>query len=315
MTLAERFRNRLNDGSLELPLPGGGDTARRHRSLAEIAREDVSLARLAEAHCDAVAILTEAGAAVRPGVLYAVWASEGGDQPLELEPGAAHSTITGKKMFCTGAGIVDRALVTVGSDDGFLVDVDLREASETIAFDCSSWKSSAFAETNTATALFNRTPIPKADVVERRCWYLNRPGFWHGACGPASCWAGAAFRLVDYAIEHVRDEPHALAHTGALKASEWSLKACMEGAGNEIDRDPHDLVRANARALMFRHVVESTCSEILERFGRAFGPRPLAYDEKISRHHLELLLFLRQCHAERDLESLARMNGPTELRR
>ena len=47
--------------SQEVPLPGGGRTPERLRRLAETAREDLSLAKLAEAHWDAVAILVEAG--------------------------------------------------------------------------------------------------------------------------------------------------------------------------------------------------------------------------------------------------------------
>ena len=47
--------------SQQLPLPGGGRTAERLSLIAETAREDLSLAKLAEAHWDAVAILAEAG--------------------------------------------------------------------------------------------------------------------------------------------------------------------------------------------------------------------------------------------------------------
>ena len=73
-----------------LPLPGAGDTVGRHRRLMEIGREDLSLARLAEAHWDAVAILAEAGRAAVPGALYGVWAAEKPGQALRLEakPGA-----------------------------------------------------------------------------------------------------------------------------------------------------------------------------------------------------------------------------------
>jgi len=56
--LRERFRAICGE---DLPLPGGGATERRHRRLMEVGREDLSLAKLAEAHWDAVAILAEAG--------------------------------------------------------------------------------------------------------------------------------------------------------------------------------------------------------------------------------------------------------------
>jgi hypothetical protein len=49
--------------SIERPMlvPGQGETAVRHLRLMELGREDLELARLAEAHWDALAILAEAG--------------------------------------------------------------------------------------------------------------------------------------------------------------------------------------------------------------------------------------------------------------
>ena len=43
----------------ELPGPGGGNTAARHARIFAAGREDLSLAKLAEAHWDAVAIVRE----------------------------------------------------------------------------------------------------------------------------------------------------------------------------------------------------------------------------------------------------------------
>ena len=60
----------------ELPGPGSGNTAERHRRIFAAGREDLSLAKLAEAHWDAVAILREAGHEPAAGARYAVWASE-----------------------------------------------------------------------------------------------------------------------------------------------------------------------------------------------------------------------------------------------
>jgi hypothetical protein len=38
--------------------------------------------------------------------------------------------------------------------------------------------------------------------------------------------------------------------------------------------------------------------------GRAAGPQLLAYDRQIARQHMALTLYIRQCHAERDLETI-----------
>src|ERR1700740_1325984 len=85
----------------ELPLPGSGDTPLRHERLMEVGREDLTLARLAEAHWDAVAILAEAGRRPEPNQLYGVWASEKPGEALELKSCASGMTVSGSKMFCS----------------------------------------------------------------------------------------------------------------------------------------------------------------------------------------------------------------------
>jgi alkylation response protein AidB-like acyl-CoA dehydrogenase len=306
MTLEGRLRELLANGGMDLPFPGEGQTGLRHRQLIDIAREDLALARLAEAHTDAVAILAEAGRQPRPGALYGVWASETAQQQVHLNRNGDCANLAGTKMFCTGAGLIDRALVTVRAPEHYLVDVDLRARPDTLTFDENGWKVSAFIGTQTATTTFLHTPVAQSDVIGNPDWYLQRPGFWHGACGPAACWAGGAIGLVDYARSQDRADAHTMAHLGAMHAAAWALRAFLDSAGNEIDRNPQDACSAQARALTVRHLVEQACSEVLRRLGRAYGPRALAYDAEVSRRYQELDLYIRQSHAERDLEVLGR---------
>jgi alkylation response protein AidB-like acyl-CoA dehydrogenase len=298
-----RLRSTLSRG---MPLPGAGQTAIRHRRLMELGRENLSLARLAEAHWDAVAILAEAGREPEPAAIYGVWASEIPGQELTLASRNGSLTISGTKRFCTGAGLIDRALVTVGCPDSQLVDVDLGRNAGTICFDSSSWVTEAFAETRTATTTFTAAPLAPEQLVGAANWYVQRPGFWHGACGPAACWAGGATGLIDYALAQERNDPHTLAHLGAMQASVWALHCYLDLAGEEIDRAQDDALAAQRRALIVRHLVEQVCTDVLRRLPRAYGPHPLAMNEDISRRYQELDLYLRQSHAERDLESLGR---------
>lgn len=60
------------------------------------------------------------------------------------------------------------------------------------------------------------------------------------------------------------------------------------------------------RALQVRHLIEQACTDTLKRFARCMGPGPLAKSADIARRYAELDLFLRQSHAERDLEALGR---------
>jgi hypothetical protein len=296
MTLEQRFRHMYNKGNLEIPFPGSGCTAVRHRKLREWACADLSLARLAEAHVDATAILHEAGLVPQEG-LYGVWAAETPGCTVRME----QMGLSGTKMFCSGAGIIDYALVTV---EGCLVEADLRTGPESFEVDETNWKVAAFADTQTATVRFFNTPV--ARIIGEDNWYLNRTGFWHGACGPAACWAGGAAGLVNYALQHARNDPHMLAHLGAMSADTWAMEAYLDTAGNQIDECPGSYEKAQVRALTLRHLIEQAASDILCRTGRAFGPRPLAFDSAISKRYQEVELYIRQSHAERDLESLGR---------
>jgi alkylation response protein AidB-like acyl-CoA dehydrogenase len=302
--LAERLRQIASE---RLPFPGSGRTAERHSRLMQIGREDLSLAKLAEAHWDAVSILAEAGRNSAPGALYAVWASEIPGKAVQLEKTASGFQINGTKLFCSGTEMVDRALVTVGSPESRLVEIDLRENPDNIETDSTAWASDAFRLTRTGAVTFRGLRVTEEDFVGNRDWYLNRPGFWHGACGPAACWAGGVAALVDFAMRASRDDSHTLAHIGAMDANNWMMKACLDVAGWEIDSKPRDYMAAQIRALRLRHLIEAACTDALRRFARAYGPQPLAMNHDISRRYHEVELYLRQSHAERDLEALARL--------
>jgi alkylation response protein AidB-like acyl-CoA dehydrogenase len=294
--------------SQAVPLPGRGQTATRHRLFIEIGRRDLSLARLAEAHWDAVAILADAGRDPEPNAVYGVWASEVPGNGLALAQSGDGFRMSGTKMFCSGGRLVDHALVTVAKPEQRLVDVNLRAQKETICVDESGWKTQAFSETSTATIEFRETRISAGDVIGSPGFYLDRPGFWHGACGPAACWAGGAAGLVDFASRQTRGDPHTMAHLAAMQSSVWALQAFLDTAGRETDQDPNERASAQIRALTVRHLVEQACSEILVRFARAYGPYPLAMNEEVARRRQELDLYLRQSHAERDLETLGRLS-------
>jgi alkylation response protein AidB-like acyl-CoA dehydrogenase len=305
---AERLAVRLKQIVVEqLPLPGAGNTAERHSRLMQIGREDLSLAKLAEAHWDGVAILAEAGLQPALGALYAVWASEIPGKGLRLEETDKGYEISGSKMFCSGVGLVDRALVTVGIPESRLVEVDLRKNAERVEGDLSAWATEAFRFTRTGAVTFRSAEVTAEDLVGNPGWYVNRSGFWHGACGPAACWAGGVAALVDFAMDGSRDDPHTLAHLGAMNANVWMMKTCLDTAGREIDAEPANRAAAQIRALELRHLIEEACTDTLLRFARAYGPHPLSMNLEISRRYHEAELYLRQSHGERDLESLARL--------
>jgi alkylation response protein AidB-like acyl-CoA dehydrogenase len=302
--LAGRIRRLHSAGALTLPFPGRGRTAERHLALMNLGRTDLSAARLAEAHTDAIAILAEHDRGPQVGGIYGVWASDGPQSRLTAVPEGSGWCISGIKQYCSGAGLIDAALVTAHCRQGVRL-FEMPLSVPGISMLESQWVSPGFADTATGPVRFDEVRVPLAAAVGGPGWYLDRPGFWHGAMGPAACWAGGALGLIDAAISLNRKDPHSRAQAGALMAIAWGLEAVVVKAGEEIDEDPADRYRAGKRALKVRHLVERWCTEVLDRFGQATGPQLLAHDLHVVRQHAALALYIRQCHGARDLEFLA----------
>lgn len=308
----QHVRTLLSSGDLDLPRPAAGDTPVRLLGLCDLARRlPIGVARIAEAHTDAVAILAEAQREPEQDALYGVWASQ--------HPGGAvvHDAITnrisGTMGFASGLGVIDRALVTAQSARGtILIDVDMSQRhSCTVTYDTDRWSTPALADTSTGPITFLDHQVDIADVVAEPGWYLRRTGFWQGACAPAACWAGGTLGLVDAAERYVGDDPHRRAHHGAMLAHAWSLTALLESAGGQIDADPDSTDVAERVARSLRFAVATISRDVMDRFGRAFGPRPYTENGDIAQRALDLDLYIKQHHAERELPVISTLHEST----
>ena len=177
---------------LELPFPASGRTAARFDALSDVSAADLSLGRLAEGHTDARAILAEARIPPRwNDVTYGVWAAEPPDARVTAERTPAGWILRGRKRYASGARGIDRALVTAAcADGGRLFDVDVRGAGAYVVED--SWRAVGMAATESLEVVFDGVTVGEADSVGPPGFYLERPGFWHGAVGVAACWYGGA---------------------------------------------------------------------------------------------------------------------------
>ncbi len=303
--LSTRVRLLRSQGGLTLPLPGGGSSSARHLALLETGRADLSVARLVEAHTDAIAILAEQGRTPSFDGVYGVWASDGPNSRLTAVESEDGWSVSGLKQYCSGAGIIDAALTTVHTSQGLIL-FEMPLNVHGVAVLESKWVSPAFSDTATGPVSFENVRVPASSAIGGPAWYLERPGFWHGAIGPAACWAGGAMALIDAAQASKRTDAHSLAQIGALMAMAWAFEAVLVKAGDEIDIDSADYASAMKRALKVRHLIERWCTDVMDRFGQATGPQLLAHDDFVVRQHAALAIYIRQCHGARDLEALAR---------
>ena len=301
-TVGPALRAAQAAGVLDLPLPGSGGTLARWQALAELSATDLVLGRLAEAHADALAILAELGGPPSDG-LWGVWASEPPNARVEARRAAGGWVLSGRKAWCSGALVLDHALVTAWAPDGRrLLAVDVAD----LPVVADSWAAVGMAASGSVTVELHDVP---ALPVGGPGAYLDRPGFWHGGAGVAACWYGGALgaaRLLLSAARSSPRDPHALAHLGAVDALVAALAAQLAVAAAEVDADPAG-AGAQLRAVRLRSRVEAGATEILDRVGRALGAGPLCLDPVQAQRAADLPVYLRQSHAERDLAGLGEL--------
>ena len=297
----------------DLPMPGQGSTLERWQALRSWGAGDLSSAKLLESHADALAILAEADRPARPGELYAVWASSLGGG-LTCRRAGTGVVVTGDLRFASAARWVDRALLVARDelDRVLLLDIDLHESR--ITPDPDSWKAVGMLATDSVTLRFDDVPVDVECVVETDGWYLSRPGFWIGAIGVAAVWAGAIDGMVGTLREALAREPapspHRLAHLGACAAHRHTVDVLLSDAAAIVDR--HPLANHQRLATLVRTGVEAAAQDVLTRTHRALGAAPLGHDAEHARRMADLPVYLRQHHAERDLEWLGRATVANE---
>lgn len=289
-----------------LPLPGAGDTAARWRALSDLGATDLPLARLAEGHADAVAVLADLdGPGPGPGERLGVWAAEPPSGRVEARRTPGGWRLTGLKQWCSGARTCTSALVTAHAVDGrrlFLVDL----AAPGVTPSPGAWVAPGMAGSDTADVLLD--DVPALAVGGPRA-YLDRPGFWHGGIGVAAVWAGGAAGVARTLADVVATspaDPHRDAAWGAVDVALSALEAALAVAAAEVDADPDDTGgTAQRRAHRVRGLAARTGDEVLTAVARALGAGPAAHDARYTAHAADLAVYLRQHHGERDLAALA----------
>ncbi len=284
-----------------LPLPGRGRTLDRWRALARIAGDDLCVAKVLEAHYDAQAILEDLGAApLEPDMLAAVWAAEGPHATLRFDP--ASGTVSGVKPWCSGAGLVDVALVTAASEAGGRL-VQVRADAPGLRHLPQSWHATGMGGIPSGSVEFAEVP---AKPLGEPGAYLARPGFWHGGAGIAACWYGAAVALAEplHRSQRVANDAQQAALLGKIDMTLRSAAALMRELAAAIDDAPSRPHQTDV--LRLRSVVERSCTHVLDAVGRALGPAPMCLDPAHAQRWSDLTVFIRQSHADRDWAELGR---------
>ena len=299
--LGRGLRQLVEAGLDQLPLPGIGRTLDRFQSLAAVGGHDLGLCKLYEGHTDALAIMAQLGATPAAASTWGMWAAEPPDARLRVAGQGNRVTLHGRKAWCSAAAVLSHALLTAWDeqDRQQLVAVALDQPGVTLSDQ--GWQAVGMAATGSIDVLFDGA---EGLAVGNPGDYLQRPGFWQGGVGIAACWYGAAQSLAERLRRHCsqREEPHALAHLGAVDSALHGAATVLRCSAIAIDAAP--LNDAERLARRVRAVVEDAAEQVLRHVGHALGAGPYCKDPQFARLSADLPVFLRQSHAERDLAAL-----------
>lgn len=327
-------------GLLAAPLPralGGlgwgsesGGTAPLMRALRRIGRASLPLGRLFEGHVNALRLVAaygtpeqaeEAAADARAGRLFGVWAAEVPERGLVLEEGMRR--LRGGKIWCSGAGLVERALVPARAPDGVRM-LLLPLPVGTGRADLSVWTASGMRASATGNMDFEGMEVGPEALIGPPEAYFAQPGFSGGAWRFLAVHLGGIEAVVEALRRHLAatgrgGDPHQQARLGlALAEAEtarlWVREAARVAEGPEAG-DPEALggaagnAEAAARIVAYvdlaRGAVERAGLAALELAQRSIGLGAFLRPAPVERIARDLATYLRQPGPDRALTSAA----------
>jgi hypothetical protein len=215
--------------------------------------------------------------------------------PGEGEPArlSAEGTVEGVKVFCSGAGGLDRALVLLRSGEPgppLLAYVDLSEGTEV---DPTWYRGAGMRASESHRVAFRGAPV--LAVLGEPGELSREPYFGRDAIRTAASWAGAADSALAALLEGARrrseEDLVALAVGRALTAratiDAWFDKAAAE-ARDDLEKPLTDL------SVSLRDAVSGACRTIFAEAEGALGSRPFAEGDALDRARRDLGIFLLQ---------------------
>jgi alkylation response protein AidB-like acyl-CoA dehydrogenase len=257
-------------GALGPPADKGEELALVRR----VAKADGSVGRLYEGHLNAVERLLLDGFDPERHWL-GVWGADpapGEGEPAELRGDA----LFGVKVFCSGAGGLDRALVVAR---GTLVYVNLNEQVEV---DRSWYRAQGMRASESHRVVFHGAPVlATLGPLGREPWLSG------DAIRTAAAWAGILDAAAEAALDDLAQRPdtddlRALA-AGRIATARATVDRWFEHAAETQDA---------ATATMLRQAVADAGATILQEAARATGSRPFATGTALDRARRDFEVFV-----------------------
>lgn len=315
------------EGLLRAPLPGGegghgwgtvpGGAAPLAATLRLIGRASLPLGRLFEGHVNAAKLVLRRGDAsqaqraardLRAGRLFGVWNTDApGEPPLALENGV----LKGRKVLCSGAGRVARALVTARDAAApaaptRMVLVPLERDQRA---DLSGWTAQGMRASATGAVDFTGLRVEPSDLIGQPGDYAGEPDFSAGAWRFAAVHCGGVEAVFGGLRGHLRRtgrgaDPNQAARLGQAAIATETARLWVEAAAARAEA-------ANAGPDAVAHVglarlaVERAALDMLELAQRSIGLQAFMRPNPLERVMRDLATYLRQPASDRVLANAA----------
>jgi alkylation response protein AidB-like acyl-CoA dehydrogenase len=314
-------------GLLLAPFPrriGGENVAAGDRAAGElgpvlrrIGAANLSLGRLYEGHVNAAALVARygredqiraIGAEAARGALLGVWNSDDAEG-LRLVATRSGVRLRGRKILCSGAGFIERPLVTAVDDAGRALMVMPRLPRGERA-DLSSWTPQGMRASATGAVDFTDLEIHPDDIIGEDGDYQRQPAFSGGAWRFAAVQAGGMEKLLGLLREHLErakrgGDPHQAARLGACAIAVESARLWVERAARIAETGSRDADSIVAYVNLARIAVERCALDLLELTHRSVGLASFMRPSPIERVSRDLSTYLRQPGPDRALTSAA----------
>ena len=305
-----------------LPLNYGG-TGLLGLPLSEVLRSigsgSLPLGRLFEGHVNAVELVVRYGdhqrvelvaEEARAGKMFGVWNTDDSNG-LRLIHRHGRSWLEGRKVLASGAGHIERPLVTATDENGrrLIVLPKLRALDRA---DLSRWTAHGMRASATGAVDFTGIEIAPLEIVGSEGDYERQPWFSGGAWRFAAVHLGGMERLFDLLRRHLQEtnrgqDPHQAARLGrAAMAIEtarlWVAQAASIAEAPLGSRAPEQLV---AYVNLARLAVEAAALDLMQLVQRSVGLQAFLRPNPIERISRDLATYLRQPGPDRALTDAA----------
>jgi alkylation response protein AidB-like acyl-CoA dehydrogenase len=305
-----------------VPLAG-----RRAETLAlrRVGARNASLGRIFEGHLNGAQLVARCGSAaqraaaqrdIAAGRLFGVWNTQDDADALVIERRDGALRLRGAKTWASGAGSIERPLVTAAWPDGGAQLCLLRMDEIGAAIDPSAWQPLGMHASDSFRVALDCVTLAAPDLIGAPGEYERQPWFFAGALRFAAVHTGIAERLFDETVAYLRARGRAADPLQSVRIAEMRIAVATAvlwleagtAAWETFDADPSE---RHAAALlecvdMARTVVERSALDTIERAVRSVGARGLVEPEPFPGLVRDLQMYLRQPAPDAALLRVAR---------